>query len=171
MVGLLLLCLAAGAAGIDNSLSPHRELQSTGPSTAEGRILCDFYNANPICQYLLTNWCNGGDPCNGWRGIGCNTTGRVERVTAININNIGCSSLPASIGGLTGLASLNLESNKLAQLPSFLGDLTRLKSLSLQSNGLAQLPSSIGGLTGLNFMYLGGNALAQLPSFLGDSRG
>ena len=52
-----------------------------------------------------------------------------------------------------------LVKNQLTSLPAELGGLTGLRELHLSGNGLASLPGEIGKLSNLEGLHLGDNAL------------
>ena len=95
---------------------------------------------------------------------------------------------------MTGLQSLNLVHNQLTSLPESLGQLTGLQGLDLSrqpadhpagvpgsvdrparpclsDNQLTTLPESLGQLTGLQSLHLSGNQLTTLPESLGQLTG
>ncbi|MBP5092825.1 MAG: leucine-rich repeat domain-containing protein [Abditibacteriota bacterium] len=78
------------------------------------------------------------------------------------------TSLPDSIGNLTGLTELILEHINLTSLPEWIGKLTKLKVLNLRWNRLTFLPKSIGNLTRLTNLYLYNNNLTSLPESIGN---
>jgi hypothetical protein len=156
-----------------------------GSSTADGNVLCDFYNTMPTTgQTKLTNWCaknvdgSGSfvtDPCSnspGWLGVTCQTVGGMVRITGLKLENLALGgSLPPSIGGLNALTFLQLTGDSISgSLPSTIGLLTALQTLSLYSNWIAgSLPSTIGLLTALQTLTLSDNMLSgQLPSSIGS---
>jgi internalin A len=81
------------------------------------------------------------------------------------------TSLPESIGQLTGLRVLYLYTNQLTALPDWIGRLIGLQELYLSDNQLTALPESIGQLTGLQELYLSGNQLTSLPDWIGQLSG
>ena len=92
---------------------------------------------------------------------------RVEKRSALHLQNAGLTTLPAEIGQLKGLTELNLSRNGLTTLPAEIGQLKGLTELDLSGNGLATLPAEIGQLKGLTKLYLSGNGLTTLPAELG----
>ena len=113
--------------------------------------LLDLKEAAPAClaKVALKDLC-------GWQGTSAGSeTGFQEiacisgRVFDISMPNCGVTSLPTSIGNLTGLFRLDLSANRLTALPISIGKLRGLMSLALTDNFLTSLPESIGDL-GLN---------------------
>lgn len=86
----------------------------------------------------------------------------------LDLNRMGLSELPESLGQLTQLQLLYLSGNQLTALPGWLGQLTQLQSLDLSSNQLTALPKSLGQLTQLQSLNLSSNQLTVLPESLGQ---
>jgi internalin A len=61
-----------------------------------------------------------------------------------------------------------LENNQLTSLPESLGNLTGLDQLELGRNQLAMAPESLGNLTALTILLLGHNQLTALRLRLAD---
>ena len=78
--------------------------------------------------------------------------------------NTQLTTLPASFGNLSELASLYLEWNNLTSLPESFSQLTSLSSLTINNNWLTVLPSDIGNLQNLLFLDLGYNQLGAIPA-------
>jgi len=76
---------------------------------------------------------------------------------------LGLTTLPESIGQLTGLTSLDVSGNELTALPESISQLTGLTSLDVSGNELTVLPESICQLTHLTSLGVGGNQLTALP--------
>ena len=152
--------------------------------TDDGDILCYFYSA-ATNKAALTNWCgtkSGGNyvngPCTGanvWHGVTC-INGRVTRVDLYSAgvygsNGLGGGSIPAELGGLTGLTFLNLKQNSLSgSIPSQLGLLTGLTYLGLYGNQLGgTIPTQLGALPLLSHLALNNNQLVGIipTSFCG----
>ena len=145
-----------------------------GSSTADGNVLCDFYNTMPTTgQTLLTGWCaksvdgSGSfvtDPCStspGWLGVTCQTVGGMVRITSLKLQSLALGgSLPPSIGGLNALTYLQLTGDSISgSLPTTIGLLTALQTLNLYGNSIAgTLPTDIGLLTALQTLSLYANA-------------
>ena len=93
---------------------------------------------------------------------------RIERAlksgsAILNLELLGLTEVPESIGRLKQLQRLSLRGNQLAALPEAIGQLKMLRMLVLSDNQLAALPQSIRKLTALEHLYLEGNAL-DLPA-------
>lgn len=91
------------------------------------------------------------------------------KVLYLNGNEL--TSLPDSIGQLTGLKTLYLGTNQITRLPDSIGQLGSLKTLSLRCNKFTTLPDSIGQLTGLETLDLDQNRLTRLPDSIGQLAG
>ncbi|MBP5092444.1 MAG: leucine-rich repeat domain-containing protein, partial [Abditibacteriota bacterium] len=85
-------------------------------------------------------------------------------VGVIDLHDANLTTLPESIGNLTGLYLLNLSFNKITALPASFGNLKNLKWLYLNNNGLTSLPESFGNLTALRTLELNDNNLTALPA-------
>ena len=86
----------------------------------------------------------------------------------LNLNSLGLTELPTSLGQLTQLRILSLAANQLKRLPEWLGQLTQLQDLNLHNNQLEVLPISLGRLNQLTVLALGQNRLKALPESLGQ---
>ena len=84
----------------------------------------------------------------------------------LSLSSLNLTSLPDSIGYLTGLESLNLEHNRLSNLPDSIINLKQLTTLNLYNNRLSNLPDSIGYLEQLESLYLEKNRINTLPNYL-----
>ena len=73
------------------------------------------------------------------------------------------TSLPESIGNLTGLTSLDVSSTKLTSLPESIGNLTGLQSLDVSETRIASLPESLEKLSSLRKLPLQDLSLDRLP--------
>ena len=94
--------------------------------------------------------------------------GGLTGLTRLDLENNQLTTLPENIGNLTKLNTLDLGGNELTTLPKSIGNLTNLKELDLQRNELMTLPESIGNLTNLNTLYLYFNKLTTLPESIGN---
>ena len=89
----------------------------------------------------------------------------------LGLDNNHLTTLPDSIGALTGLTTLSLGDNHLTTLPDSIGALTNLKELWLYDNQLTTLPDSIGTLVGLKMVLLCDNRITTLPDSIGALTG
>jgi Leucine-rich repeat (LRR) protein len=87
---------------------------------------------------------------------------------AIYLDGNALTSLPESLGRLTGIAQLRVSHNLLTEVPESLGDLDSIRELSLRGNALTSLPESLRKLTSLEKLDLSHNALRELPEWLSD---
>ncbi|MBC6418870.1 MAG: leucine-rich repeat domain-containing protein [Prochloron sp. SP5CPC1] len=90
-----------------------------------------------------------------------------EGATELDLENMGLTELPKSVGKLVRLKVLKLgysfgkdgEKNKITTLPKELRNLTQLQWLYLHDNQLTTLPKELGNLTRLQELSLEGNQL------------
>lgn len=90
-----------------------------------------------------------------------------NQATALNLENLGLSTLPTEIGKLTALTNLYLERNRLSSLPPEIGKLTALTGMFLNRNQITSLPPEIGKLSALTWLNLNDNQLTNLPAEIG----
>ncbi|MFA6159337.1 MAG: leucine-rich repeat domain-containing protein [Candidatus Paceibacterota bacterium] len=90
-----------------------------------------------------------------------------HRITILNLDACGLTSIPPEIGQLTSLRELGLSDNQLTSLPPEIGLLSSLQWLNLDANWLASLPPEIGLLSSLKWLYLIRNSLTSLPPEIG----
>ncbi len=107
----------------------------------------------------------------GWKGVTL-VSGRVDRLLLVGHGLAG--TIPAELGGLSGLTRLRLRSNALAgSIPSELGDLSSLTVLDIRDNALTgSIPEELADLSRLTLLGLHTNALTgcipvALRSFAG----
>jgi leucine-rich repeat protein SHOC2 len=93
--------------------------------------------------------------------------GKLNCLTAIDLNNNQLTSLPKDIGNLSSLNELNLAYNQLTSLPKSIGNLSSLTILYLVGNKLVNLPVNIVNLSNLTKLDLGNNQLTSLPERIG----
>jgi len=94
-----------------------------------------------------------------------------ERLKDLNINNVGLTEIPDSIGKLTNLITLNLSFNKISKVSTELSKLTKLDVLGLSYNEITNLPDCFANLRRLRDIYLDHNStLAELPVSLFNLR-
>jgi internalin A len=89
------------------------------------------------------------------------------RASNLDLSNLGLTSLPPEIGGLTELVRLDLSFNQLTSLPPEIGPLIRLNQLDLSENRITTLPKDIGRLTALEELKVRANQLTSLPPEIG----
>jgi leucine-rich repeat protein SHOC2 len=98
---------------------------------------------------------------------------KIERATfskasELNFYQDCLTSLPSSIGSLTGLIKLYINYNELTSLPESIGNLANLTVLHISHNQLTSLPENIGNLSSLQRLYLRNNQLTSLPESIGN---
>ncbi|MGB2985667.1 MAG: COR domain-containing protein [Phycisphaerae bacterium] len=86
----------------------------------------------------------------------------------LDLDGVGLTSLPESIGRLVQLEILALSRNQLTTLPDSIGRLSQLQTFSASDNKLTALPDSIGRLSQLRELYLSENQLSALPDSIGQ---
>jgi internalin A len=87
-----------------------------------------------------------------------------QQTRNLDLSRLALTSLPESLGRLTGLQSLDLSRNRLTSLPE---SLRRLTSFMLSSELTSLPPDWLGNLTGLQSLNLSDNRLTSLPGWLG----
>lgn len=92
---------------------------------------------------------------------------RTNPAGALNLSNLGLTSIPPEVGYLIQLKELDLSVNRITSLPSEIFRLTELTRLSLQRNRLTVLPSDIGRLSSIVRLNLCSNRLTILPAEIG----
>ncbi len=106
------------------------------------------------------NW-DAGTPITEWDGV--TVGGMPERVRKLELPSRELTgSLPAQIGGLSGLLVLQLRDNQLSgPIPAELGALAELQELSLSRNQFSgAIPAEAGSLHALEALRLEGNQLS-----------
>jgi hypothetical protein len=93
---------------------------------------------------------------------------RQEGSIELNLDRLGLTELPESIGSLRQLQSLDLSRNNLTEIPESIGSLRQLQSLDLSRNNLTEIPESIGSLKQLQSLYLSDNKLTEIPELIGS---
>jgi internalin A len=88
--------------------------------------------------------------------------------SSLNLNGLGLTALPESLGQLTNLRRLYAHTNQLTTLPEWLCQLISLEELSLAFNRLTALPESIGRQARLEELSLASNQLTALPESMGQ---
>ncbi|KAH7294288.1 hypothetical protein KP509_28G064300 [Ceratopteris richardii] len=122
---------------------------------------------------VLSSWTLSGyssSPCTGgWRGIGCDSTGRIVSLDLDACNLTG--QINPSLSNLTFLSPLNLSINSFSgPIPPQLGRLSFLSSLDFKWNALIDnIPPELGNCTSLVWLDLSHNQLnGTLPPSLGQ---
>jgi Leucine-rich repeat (LRR) protein len=98
---------------------------------------------------------------------------RIKAVVAsggsqLDLQNLGLTSLPESIGDAKSVRSLWLQNNLLEALPPSIRRVAGLKVLSLWWNRLKTVPNEIGHLANLEQLDLSDNNLVMLSPSLGN---
>lgn len=88
------------------------------------------------------------------------------RVLGLAFTNI--SRLPESIGQLSMLEELDLKYTRLTSLPDTTGKLSNLKTLNLSDSKITFLPEAIGTLKNLQTLNLNGSQIRILPKAIGQ---
>jgi internalin A len=91
---------------------------------------------------------------------------RKSGVNALNLSDLGLTSVPDSLVQLAGLRLLSLSNNQLTALPDALAQLSNLQILSLANNQLTALPDALAQLSNLQNLSLDNNQLTALPNAL-----
>ena len=116
---------------------------------------------------LTNNWSTSYPICT-WIGISCGS--RHQRVTALNLSDIGLGgTIPPHLGNLTFLVSLDVSLNNFhGHLPNELGQLRRLRFISFTLNKLSgSIPAWIGVLSKLQMLILRNNSFSgRIPNSL-----
>lgn len=112
----------------------------------------------------LTGWQPGTDPCQGWKGVYCNTGNRVYVVDLSDLGLSGTLSDSVDFSLVTQLQSLWLHGNRLTgTLPSSLSQLQKLSDLKVYDNQLSgTLPAALAGATRLKQLFLNSNRFSGL---------
>jgi internalin A len=93
---------------------------------------------------------------------------RKSKASSLDLDGLGLTELPESLGQLTQLHYLFVSHNQLTALPESLGQLTLLQHLFAWGNRLTALPESLGQLTQLQQLSVHDNQLPALPASLGQ---
>ena len=91
-----------------------------------------------------------------------------RRVTALDLDGLGLTTLPPHVAQLAKLTELHLANNRLASLPPEIGQCPNLVRLDLSHNRLTTLPPEIAQLEKLQSCDVSTNALACLPPEIGQ---
>lgn len=140
---------------------------SPAASAAPGQTQIDALNAiydslNGQEWVDKGGWDTIADPCAGWKGVTCNTSG--TNVTELFIDDDNAfGAISAGISGLTELEELVISGIGLAgtTIPASIGSLSKLKGLFLNDNGLVgNIPPELGQLSQLQTLSLDDNRLS-----------
>lgn len=82
-------------------------------------------------------------------------------IKVIRARNIGLTSLPDCISGLTKLENLYINSNSFEVLPDAFSNMQNLKVLDISNNNLKSLPASIYTLVNLEKIFVSGNQFPE----------
>ena len=131
-------------------------------------ILEELYDRTDGANWAdSTNW-KSSARLNDWYGVRASG----DTVTRLDLEANGLDgTLPASLGGLSGLTMLSLKENSLSgSIPSELGNLAELQRLWLSRNDFGgSIPPELGNLTNLRHLGLGANQLSgSIPPELGN---
>jgi len=91
-----------------------------------------------------------------------------EQGTALDLSDLGLSTVPPEIGQLRALTKLWLRRNQLKALPTEIGELTALKEFSAAQNRLKDLPDIFDAFRDLRKLWLDRNQIEELPKSVGQ---
>ncbi|KZT61142.1 hypothetical protein CALCODRAFT_491530 [Calocera cornea HHB12733] len=166
---------ASLVATLPNDLAPGFVGSPTDPNTggvSAGKLLqfCSLQtvflaSANSTSgsknPFTSLNWMNNCDPCSGWSGVTCDSTGRVTQLQ-MTFPAVPQALSEASMSGMVGMQSLQITGNgqlPAGGLPQSLLQLTSLVTLHLQTTGLTQLSdNAFDALKALQQLTLAGNS-------------
>nr|XP_027082867.1 LRR receptor-like serine/threonine-protein kinase EFR [Coffea arabica] len=114
-------------------------------------------------EFLSKNWSSTAAPSSvcDWIGVQCSS--RHQRVTALNMSNMGLTgTIPPDLGNLSFLVSLDLRNNSFhGNLPEELSHLRRLRYFRLTSNNFnGEIPMWFGRFPELRFLFLDSNGFS-----------
>ncbi|KDO48780.1 hypothetical protein CISIN_1g045729mg [Citrus sinensis] len=136
--------------------------------TADQSALLAFKARVVDYRSVLTNNWSISYPICTWIGISCGS--RHQRVTALNLSDIGLGgTIPPHLGNLTFLVSLDVAHNNFrGHLPNELGQLRRLRFIRFGFNKLSgSIPTWIGVLSKLQTLRLYNNSFTgPIPNSL-----
>ncbi|XP_027182354.1 LRR receptor-like serine/threonine-protein kinase GSO1 [Coffea eugenioides] len=124
-------------------------------------------------EFLSKNWSSAAAASSvcDWIGVQCSS--RRQRVTALNISNMGLTgTIPPDLGNLSFLVSLDLRNNSFhGNLPEELSHLRRLRFVRLTSNNFTgEIPMWFGHFPELQFLFLDSNGFSGfIPSSISNS--
>nr|XP_027082597.1 putative receptor-like protein kinase At3g47110 [Coffea arabica] len=123
-------------------------------------------------EFLPKNWSSAAAASSvcDWIGVQCSS--RHQRVTALNISNMGLTgTIPPDLGNLSFLVSLDLRNNSFhGNLPEELSHLRRLRFVRLTTNNFTgEIPMWFGHFPELQFLFLDGNGFSGfIPSSISN---
>ncbi|CAA3015450.1 LRR receptor-like serine/threonine-protein kinase GSO2 isoform X2 [Olea europaea var. sylvestris] len=136
-------------------------IESLNSSTDEYALLAfKFQITSDPNKILAKNWSQGTSFCN-WIGVTCD--GRYQRVTGLNLANMGLGgTIAKEIGELSSLRSLVASNNNFrGTIPDEMGNLSQLREIEIQDNELiGSIPSSFGFLDNLQKLNVSNNRLS-----------
>ncbi|XP_027083842.1 uncharacterized protein [Coffea arabica] len=114
-------------------------------------------------EFLPKNWSSAAAASSvcDWIGVQCGS--RHQRVTALNISNMGLTgTIPSDLGNLSFLVSLDLRNNSFhGNLPEELSHLRRLRFVRLTTNNFTgEIPMWFGHFPELQFLFLDSNGFS-----------
>nr|XP_027083840.1 probable LRR receptor-like serine/threonine-protein kinase At3g47570 [Coffea arabica] len=124
-------------------------------------------------EFLSQNWSSTAAPSSvcDWIGVQCSS--RHQRVTDLNISNMGLTgTIPPDLGNLSFLVSLDLRNNSFhGNLPEELSHLRRLRFILFSNNRFTgEIPMWFGHFPELRFLFLDNNGFSGfIPSSISNS--
>ena len=90
-------------------------------------------------------------------------------ILTLDLSHNNLTTLPKSIGLLSGLRELNVACNNITSIDADgIAKLKQLRTLKLNGNAISSLPSSIGQCKALETLVVSENKLSQVPAVLAD---
>ncbi|CDP08227.1 unnamed protein product [Coffea canephora] len=114
-------------------------------------------------EFLSKNWSSRAAPPSVCDWIGFQCSSRHQRVTALNISNMGLTgTIPPDLGNLSLLVSLDLRNNSFhGNLPEELSHLRRLRFIRFSKNNFTgEIPMWFGHFPELQFLFLDSNGFS-----------
>ncbi|XP_034708295.1 probable LRR receptor-like serine/threonine-protein kinase At1g12460 [Vitis riparia] len=137
------------------------------PAT-EKEILLEFKsNVSGDPGNALGSWDQSKDPCLDYRGVTCNSEGKVEKIVLWNTSLFGV--LSPSLAGLKSLRILSLFGNRFTgNIPQEYAELGTLWKINLSTNALSgSIPEFIGDLQNIRLLDLARNGYTgEIPASL-----
>ncbi|XP_071916853.1 uncharacterized protein [Coffea arabica] len=124
-------------------------------------------------EFLSNNWSSAAAASSvcDWIGVQCGS--RHQRVTALNISDMGLTgTIPLDLGNLSFLVSLDLRNNSFhGNLPEELSHLRRLRFIRFSNNRFTgKIPTWLGHFPELRFLFLDNNGFGGfIPSSISNS--